>query len=198
MKTRLCESIQIFPFQLLLFWWAYCCWFPWHPAAILQLLILTNRKREGERGLSSPLRSSFFFFFFYFWRRKCGGSKRSVSTVQIKMALLGLLISSSGVIMWFHLNLSYMDRSKVNPWGCNWCSCHWCFLQTLWKRKLFTETAKYLMSPEWGQSYWPWHLMLLKACCRNQATWILSFLNFVLSFFISCLSHVRARLRLQV
>lgn len=67
MKTRRRESIRIFPFQLPLFWPAYCCWFPWHPAAILQLLILTNRKREGERGLSTPL---WLFLFLSFLAQK--------------------------------------------------------------------------------------------------------------------------------
>lgn len=46
MKTSRCVSIQIFPFQLPLFWWAYCSLFPWHPAALLQLLIFTSTKEN--------------------------------------------------------------------------------------------------------------------------------------------------------
>lgn len=44
------------------------------------------------------------------------------------------------------------------------------------------------MIPKLGQSYWPWYLMMLKACCKNQATRLLSFLNFVLSSFSLSLS----------
>lgn len=49
MKTIRSVSIQIFLYQLLLFWWAYCSLFPWHPAAILQLLIFTIKKRERKK-----------------------------------------------------------------------------------------------------------------------------------------------------
>lgn len=61
MKSRRCVSIQIFLFQLLLFWWAYCSLFPWHPAAILQLLGFTSikEKKKKKRGLSSGF--SFIF-----------------------------------------------------------------------------------------------------------------------------------------
>lgn len=124
-------------------------------------------------GGKRPLLSAPFFLFLSFlaqkmWWHRC--SECSVITAQIKIALLSLLINGSAIIVWSYLNLSYMDRSKVNPWDSNWCSCHWCLLQTLWKRILFTDRGKHLMSLEWGQSYWPWYLMLLKAFCRNQAT----------------------------
>lgn len=59
MKNRRCVSIQIFLFQLLLFWWAYCSLFPWHPAAILQLLGFTSIKEGKKKGL----RSGFSFIF---------------------------------------------------------------------------------------------------------------------------------------
>lgn len=64
MKSRCCVSIQIVLFQLLLFWWAYCSLFPWHPAAIWQLLVFTSIKggREGvgrgEDGGPLPLSPS--------------------------------------------------------------------------------------------------------------------------------------------
>lgn len=57
MKTSRCVSIQIFPFQLLLFWWAYCSLFPWHPTAILQLLIFTSMEEKKKK----PALSSGFF-----------------------------------------------------------------------------------------------------------------------------------------
>lgn len=61
MKTSRCVSIQIFPFQLLLFWWAYCSLFPWHPAAILQLLIFTSveERKKKKAALSSGFLSVF-------------------------------------------------------------------------------------------------------------------------------------------
>lgn len=62
MKTSRCVSVQIFPFQLLLFWWAYCSLFPWHPAAILQLLIFTSMKEKGERKKKSLSSGSLLHF----------------------------------------------------------------------------------------------------------------------------------------
>lgn len=71
MKTSRCVRIQIFPFQLLLFWWAYCSLFPWHPAAILQLLIFTSveEKKKGGALLWFLLRFCFFFLSQKIWRQ---------------------------------------------------------------------------------------------------------------------------------
>lgn len=69
MKTRCCCNTQLFAFQLLLFWWAYCSLFPWHPAAILQLLIFTNRNPEGKKTGPS------FCFPFIFSPENFGGTR---------------------------------------------------------------------------------------------------------------------------
>lgn len=74
MKSR---CMQIFLFQLLLFWWAYCSLFPWHPAAILQLLVFTSLK-EGGGGKPSPLVSPAFSAQ-KIWRER-GGETRDITT----------------------------------------------------------------------------------------------------------------------
>lgn len=87
MKTSHCVSIQIFPFQLLLFWWAYCSLFPWHPAAILQLLIFNSMEEKKERQ-RSPLVSSPFFLAQKIWRQTQTlrqGNSRYVSHLRAKI-----------------------------------------------------------------------------------------------------------------
>lgn len=89
MKTSRCVSIQIFPFQLLLFWWAYCSLFPWHPAAILQLLIFTSMEEKKKKRQRSPLVSSPFFLAQKIWRqtqRLRQRNSRYVSHLRSKIA----------------------------------------------------------------------------------------------------------------
>lgn len=113
MKTSRCVSIQIFPFQLLLFWWAYCSLFPRHPAAILQLLIFTSME-EGKKK-KAALSSGFFSVFCFFLPRKFGGKPKywgretpdMYRSISDQKSPSPLLMSSSKIIVWY---------SKTRTW----------------------------------------------------------------------------------
>lgn len=103
MKTSRSVRIQIFPFQLLLFWWAYCSLFPWHPAAILQLLIFTSMAEKKQAALSS----GFFSVFFLSPENLAANPNTEAEKLQICIAPSPLLMSSSKIIVWY---------SKTRTW----------------------------------------------------------------------------------
>lgn len=150
MKSRRRASIQIFLFQLLLFWWAYCSLFPWHPAAILQLLVFTSIKEGG-----CPL----LLFHLHFQPRSFWQDKADRETPDITAALR----SKSPVCAANEQPRDYSVNSKSKNLEALSASCvipgFSCWLKTKTSATAQWSSSHWLIDPRWSHAKHQWKAM---------------------------------------